>query len=210
MIGENGQLFGWPEPVWLWLDQFGILLGNFMMLMTLGGAVWAWVRREELHRWFRSNRFPMVGEEGDHGGRWKGIVFTTSRAEVPVWVMERQRPAAVAFLASERSLEEARRLAERAKTLDVRNVHTAILADPDDPAEAKAATGRLIGALRKAGIERIAVDVTGGKTPMSLGAFMAAEENGCDSIYVSTEFDPKLKKPKLSTARIRCISCTVE
>jgi len=50
------------------------------------------------------------------------------------------------------------------------------------------------------------VDVTGGKLPMSLGAFMAAEESGADTLYVASEFDPQLKRPDMRTARIRRIS----
>ncbi|RMD85019.1 MAG: TIGR02710 family CRISPR-associated protein, partial [Candidatus Dadabacteria bacterium] len=47
-----------------------------------------------------------------------------------------------------------------------------------------------------------AVDVTGGKVPMSLGAFMAAEEAGTPSIYVTAEYDARLQRPRAETARV--------
>ena len=47
--------------------------------------------------------------------------------------------------------------------------------------------------MRDAEAKEIAVDVTGGKTPMSLGAFMAAEEFAVQTIYITSEFDPSLK-----------------
>jgi N-acetylmuramic acid 6-phosphate (MurNAc-6-P) etherase len=48
------------------------------------------------------------------------------------------------------------------------------------------------------------VDITGGKTPMSVGAFMAAEERGATSLYVTAPHgDNGLNTAK---ARIRAIS----
>jgi hypothetical protein len=60
--------------------------------------------------------------------------------------------------------------------------------------------------LQKNGCKNIAVDITGGKVTMSLGAFMAAEEAGVQTIYISTEFDVALKAPRMDTAKIISIS----
>lgn len=50
------------------------------------------------------------------------------------------------------------------------------------------------------------MDITGGKVTMSIGAFMAAEEQGCASLYVATAF--KDGKPDIATARIPAIAQT--
>lgn len=56
------------------------------------------------------------------------------------------------------------------------------------------------------GCANIAVNVTGGNVLMSLGAFMAAEEAGKDSLYISADFELRLKKPDMRTARITVMS----
>lgn len=78
--------------------------------------------------------------------------------------------------------------------------------DVDDPAPTRRAVMQLIGNLRAAGAVLIAVDLTGGKTPMSLGAFMAAEECGVQTFYVATDFDAALNQPRLPSARIVRVS----
>jgi hypothetical protein len=61
--------------------------------------------------------------------------------------------------------------------------------------------------MRAEGVRNVAVDVTGGKVPMSLGAFMAAEEAALDSLYVTTAW--RDGKPDASTAKLTRISGTV-
>lgn len=210
LVGANGQLFGWAASTWLWLDQFGILAGDLMICLSLAGVVWAWLRRDAIRRWFVTNRFPVVGEEAADEGRWDAILFTISRPEVPVWVLRQQRPGAIALLATEESRPPALAVKEQAAELGIVVVGPEYIGDPDDPAESRERAARLIERLRALGHDRIAVDVTGGKTPMSLGAFMAAEEAGCVSLYVSTQYDPDLKKPHLPSARLRCISRPID
>jgi hypothetical protein len=202
LLGDNGQLFGWSEATWRLLDQAGILIGYAMLLLPIA----AWIGRNRIRDWLRRNRFPRVGGESGADTRWDALVFTVSRFEVPAWVLERHPPAAVALLATEQSKGAARRLAELARRRGIGVADPRLLQDPDDPAGARDETAGLIQHLREQGHERIGVDVTGGKTPMSLGAFMAAEENGCDSLYVTTRYDARLKRPDMSSARIVTIS----
>lgn len=194
------------EPTWLLLDHFGILLGDLLMGCTVIGAVVGFVRRNDLRRWLRTNSFPEVGGEFDPAEQdWDAVVFTVSREEVPRWVMERVRPRSVAFVGTEQSRPVVERLAAFSGEHSIR-VASSHTVDADDPADARRAVAAALTALREAGHTHLAVDVTGGKTPMSIGAFMAAEERQSDSIYVACAFDPRLKKPDMTTARILRIS----
>jgi hypothetical protein len=80
------------------------------------------------------------------------------------------------------------------------------VADPNDPAVSRSQVALLLSELHQAGCRKIAVDLTGGKLPMSLGAFMAAEEAGVTSLYVATDFDRYLKVPDMRTAILRQMS----
>jgi len=206
LIGTNGQLFGWSESTWLWLDQVGILVGNVLMVMTIFTAFWAWVRWNRIRLWLSAKYFSGVGSEVETG-RWDALIHLVSRPEVPSWLNTRLQPKAIALLASEESRPAARKIANDAEKIGMFVVGPQHIDDPDDPAESRRMTTVAIAKLREKGFERIAIDVTGGRKPMSLGAFMAAEEAGCDSIYVAAKYDPGLKKPLLSSARIRCIAC---
>ena len=202
----EGNLFGWTDAAWRFLDQVGILAGDVLMAGSVAAAVAGWLKRDEIRRWFRRNAFPDVGGEvlpGEPG--WDGIVFTVSHEDVPRWVIGQARPRAVAFVCSGLSRKTASALAEYAEAMGIRAVLVRVV-EPDDPAEARSAAAAGIEALGEIGCERVAVDVTGGKLPMSLGAFMAAEEQGADTIYVSTEYDAQLKAPKMETARVLRIS----
>ncbi len=205
-IGDNNQLFGLAESTWLWLDQFGILFGDIALIVGILGGVIAWLQRDRIRRWFSFNRFPVSGREADDEERWDALLFTVSKAEIPQWVMEAKKPRAVAFLATEQSGDAARKLVDHARSAGIDALVPKQVDDPDDPAQAREEAARLIQRLRDKGHGRIAVDVTGGKTPMSIGAFMAAQEAHCDTLYVSSDFDPALKQPVMRSAKIRCIT----
>jgi len=206
LIGPNGQLFGWAESTWLWLDQIGILLGDIMLVVGIIGGIIAFVKRDSIRRWFTRNRFPVSGEELAEDERWDALLFTVSKADLPRWVMAQKKPQAVAFLATAQSLQTASELAEEALSGGMAALPVAQLDDPDDPSEAHEEASRLITRLRSKGCQRIGVDVTGGKTPMSMGAFMAAQEQHCDTLYVTSDFDDALNKSDMRSARIRCIT----
>lgn len=202
----TGNLFGWSDGVWLFLDQLGILLGNILLVFTYAGIVIGILKRNRIRRWFTRNRFPEVGTHDVGGMAWDGILFTVSHEETPRWVMEQLRPKAVAFIASEQSRSIAEKLRETARDLAIDSALPVQSVDPNDPVQSRHAAASLLAAMRRAGSEKLAVDVTGGKTPMSLGAFMAAEECGAGSLYVASRFDPKLNRPDMRTATLKCIS----
>jgi hypothetical protein len=67
------------------------------------------------------------------------------------------------------------------------------------------ATAHVLTRVKQHSTGVIAVDVTGGKTPMSIGAFMAAEENAADTVYATAEYDAS-GKPVTSSIRLIPIS----
>jgi hypothetical protein len=202
----TGNLFGWSDEFWRILDQIGILVGDFTLIVSLFLAGVGFLRRDRIRRWLTRNRFPEVGALDIEGMTWDGIVFTVSHEETPLWVMQQLKPGAVAFIASEQSRASAAKLRETARSLDIGADLPIQTVDPDDPAQSRRAAAALLAKMRQAGAEKLAVDVTGGKTPMSLGAFMAAEECGAGSLYVASQFDSRLKRPDMHTATLRCIS----
>ncbi len=204
MSEELRQLFNWSEQTWLYLDQAGILGGDIMLGLSIVGGAWAWMRRERIRRWFTRNRFPSVGGDAEPEQKWDALVFTVSRPEVPQWVFETLKPAHVAFVASEHSRAAADALAAAAKTQGIDPLPIRLVADPDDPAQSRREVANLLEQLRELGAEAPAVDLTGGKVPMSLGAFMAAEEQQAASLYVTCDY--AAGKPRMDTARILRIS----
>lgn len=185
---------------WLWLDRLGIVLGVLTGLTWVVGLSLAFLKPEVVRSWFSRNRFPHIGvsrfENVD------AIVFTVSHPDVPDWVMQQLRPKAVGFIATEQSRDSALRLKKNAERQHILALEPAILSNPDDPRESRNAAAALLVELADHGA--LSVDVTGGKTPMSLGAFMAAEEFGAKTLYVTCTYQHG--KLDLRTAKIACIS----
>ena len=204
-MGANGQLFGWPAQLWHVLDQVGILLGLVLGAMALLSAVLGFVNRDAIRMWLRYNRFPAVGGEAAEIRDFEGLVFTVSREEVPVFVIEHVQPRAAVLLATTGSDAAANRIREAASRSKCR-IEIQHISNPDDPAESRDQAAVAIRNLRRQGVEKIAVDITGGKAPMSIGAFMAAEVAGCPTLYVTAPYDRNLEQPDMRQARICRIS----
>lgn len=183
------------------LDQVATLLGLAMGLTWFAGLLLAYFKPDSLRRWFSRNRFPSIGGRPDLD--WQGLVFTVSRADVPEWVIAQVNPQHIGLLVSDamQNVGETIRnyAAQRGIQVDILSIH-----DPNNPAEVKQHTKQLLTTLQEHGLQHLAVDITGGKVPMSVGAFMAAEEMGCDSIYVATDYING--KPDMSSANLIAIS----
>ncbi|WP_031433639.1 PDDEXK family nuclease [Methylomarinum vadi] len=200
----NEQLFGWNEQTWLYLDQLGILAGNVMLLFSLCAVVFGWLRRDNIRRWFSRNRFPHIGGKPE-GKDWQGLVFTVSRDELPCWVIGQLRPKRIGLLVTDHSEAAGKRIQAYAEQQGIA-VHRRMIENADDPNEVYLRTRELLQLLRGEESGRLAIDITGGKVPMSLGAFMAAEEAGVDSLYVSTRFEQG--RPDMRSASITSVSRT--
>ncbi len=199
------KAFMLDPSVWEIVDRISTLLGLATSVAAIVAGILAWVSRDRLRAWLRGNRFPKVGGLARDDAHWTALLFTVSRAEVPAFVIERARPTWVGFVGTAFSAGAVRSLEATAQALGIRVAGTRQVADADDPEEARTAVHALLADLRRYGISNVAVDVTGGKVPMSLGAFMAAEEARVDSLYVTVSYDEQ-RQPQPQTARIRCVS----
>jgi hypothetical protein len=201
----------WLNPqTWDALDKLGILLSDFTLAVGLAGTGWAFLRRKDIRRWmarFAARRLPPVGFDLESRQRWDAIAFTVSNAEVPLRVLERHLDAGrVGLIFSEKSRPAAEEIKAFLRTHGKPPPEEQVIHNVDDPAEARRKTRFLLDLWRADNLATLAVDVTGGKTPMSLGAFLAAEEAGASTLYVTAEYDPNLRKPNLDTAQVRCLS----
>ena len=199
------NLFNWSDQFWLRLDQIGILVGDVMMLLTILTAIYGFIKRDTLRRWFRHNRFPSVGGEIGHQ-QYDALLCTISHSELPIWLIDQLQPGAIALIATSQSQQAAGQVAEYAAARGIEIVNTQPLNSADDVAEVRTKACQLLGQLTEAYGPNCAVDITGGKVPMSLGAFMAAEEYGVDTLYVSAQFDRQLKRVDSATARLLRLS----
>ncbi|MGR9046362.1 MAG: hypothetical protein ACU83N_13800 [Gammaproteobacteria bacterium] len=194
------QLFGWSEQTWLLLDQFGILAGNVMLLISWFVFVVGWIKKDSIRHWLTRNRFPHIGGKPE-GLTWQAVIFTVSRYELPCWVIEQLQPERIGLLTTRHSEAVGQRIQAYAAGLGIA-VWQRMIENPDDPNEVYRHAWALFQLLGQEG--RTAVDITGGKVPMSLGAFMAAEEAGIDTLYVSTNFENG--RPDMRTAKIISVS----
>ncbi|CAA6820306.1 MAG: Unknown protein [uncultured Thiotrichaceae bacterium] len=206
---DSNELFGWSKQTWDFLDQWGILLGGFASLIAIVAfflgmiALFKW---ERLRRHFTKNRFPNVQDTSDDHANWQGMLFTVSHEQTPLWVIDSCKPAYISLLATQKSRGATEKIMAHAEQQGLTVFDPIYIENPDNPAEVKRETKHLLQRMQAEGVERVAVDITGGKTPMSLGAFMAAEETLATTLYVSTKFDEQLKKPDMRTASLTTIS----
>lgn len=183
-----------------WIDRVdaaGILLGYLVTAFAAAAGllsvpfwkeVLAWLRRREEVRYTELGTDVFLS-----AGRIEAIVIPVSRYEQPAWIIQQLEPQEVALLYTSRSRDNALRLAEELGSRVVFRPsreeieRTEMMLDrAHDPEAARRQVARFISVFERQGISksRIFVDTTGGTAPMSIGAFMAAEEAGVSSIYV--------------------------
>lgn len=200
------NLFQLSDQTWLYLDQIRTVTTLIASMIVILGFAGGFLNRRRIKAWLLRNQFPHVGENLTDNGYWDAMIFTVSRPQVPEWVMRTYEPRYVAFIASRQSTESAELLQTVAADMRRQVLAPYILQDPNDPKETREACSHLVSRLKRLGARRIAVDITGGKATMSIGAFMGAEETGVDTVYVSTRFDEDLKRPDPSSAKLIGIS----
>ena len=140
-------------------------------------------------RLLRDN-FPSDGQFSPEMKTYQGIVFTVSRANLPLWVIDHCQPKVIGLLGSRVSAGHLEEISAHARKAGI-EVISRILENPDNVARSKKESEEMIQEMQEQGYGPIAFDLTGGKTPMSLGAFLAAEKEGLDSLYVTAQYDDK-------------------
>ncbi len=197
-----------PEDIIVKLDKAGIVLGLLLACLSVGLGTVAFIRRQDfaqhVRRWLRRSHFENVGEEFD--GKVTAIVIPVSRHEQPEWIIRWLKPKHVAFLYTSltQSKNAVLKLVERFGSQvtffpnkEMVRKEELIIRDPDDPSESKTRTHHFLQHFLEQGIpqDEIFVDTTGGKVPMSIGAFQAAEELNVSTIYVVGRDNGYITKP---------------
>ncbi|HSL84469.1 MAG TPA: hypothetical protein VLF66_16980 [Thermoanaerobaculia bacterium] len=185
-----------PQRVIEFIDGAGIVLGYLLSGFAAAAALLSIPYWRDLSRWVKaqSRSFYGVGENAfPMRGKIEAIVIPVSRYEQPAWIIRHLQPKEVALLYTETSKSVAVRLADEFGTRAVfRPMREEIartemrLDEPYDPLAARALTAAFLRRWKERGIspQGTFVDTTGGTAPMSIGAFLAAEEAGVSSIYV--------------------------
>ena len=119
---------------------------------------------------------------------YDALIFTVSRSDIPNWMIANYKPKVIGLVGSTEYSKSVDAIKEEAEKQGIK-VHRRILENPDRVARVNEEAIEIINAIQQDGFEKIAVDITGGKTPMSIGVFLAAEEHGLDSLYVSADYD---------------------
>lgn len=189
------------------MDQIGILLGFTSLLVTIVIAVIGFYKRDSIRNWLSGNRFPEIGGAVKDASEWDAIIFTVSRSSTPKWVIDTASPAMTGIVGSASNqvfLDSMNEVESYAESKGCEVVGVEKINDSSDVSEVKNKVKSLIDIAIKKGAQHIAVDLTGGTAPMSLGAFMAAEEAKITSLYVSMDFNEF--KPIYSSAKLLKIS----
>lgn len=176
--------------VWLPIVTGALFTGNlvFLTLSLLGGGA-SLIALYSLVEKIKKRRQPSFGGEASGIAR-KGLIFTVGhQTETIEYALGGQQPQWVGFLCTEQTIDVTDRLV-RSLQLSADRWRREIV-DPRDIADVRTKTQSLIDWLAKQGLktEQIALDPTGGMTPMSLGAYSVAQERQIDSQYVRSRYD---------------------
>lgn len=185
-----------------WLDFFADLTTLVSVFFI---APLAYLKRDRIRRWLGVfNRYQGNGEELQDI-QADGVVFTVSHKETPIWLMDKVRPTHIALVYTQLSRPFMEEIREYANQQHINVVSTKLLKDPDELRDAREAVSSAIHDLRHHGCQQPAVDLTGGNSIMSLGAFQAGGEAGVNVIYISPPYDEQLRRRDLSRAKILAI-----
>jgi hypothetical protein len=197
----------------VWLESikdatwvFGLdLVGILAAILAAVFSVWNWLiaKRRQL-----GNKLPRAEELSEESFSADAVLFTVSASELPILVIDSLKPKVVGFVHSKESYRHMEEIRTFARGAGIKVLPTNELDDIHDPNESRDAIAGLVQQAAKGkGRARVFVDITGGKTPMSVGAYQAAVESGATVMYVQTESTPvgdgwEVDK---TTARIRRI-----
>lgn len=142
----------------------------------------------------KSSLYGTSGENAAFNVPRKGVIYTVGLQTDSIrFSMVRQTPDYVGFMCSKETEPYTNKLIDiLGLDKDKCNIKTV---DPQNINEIRLETKLIIEWMSSMGLKNsdIAVDVTGGKTTMSVGAFSMAEELKIDTQYIKSDFDEKNK-----------------
>ena len=189
-------------------NAWWIFIDRMLMTVALLAAPVAFIFRRwlgaALRRWL-GHRYAGVGGEMD-GASVDALIFTVSKADLPIMSIKKLNPRMVGMLRSDDSKDDAREIGDYCRSKNI-EVFERSIEHVDNVAAAKRYTLELVLEAKQRNAASLAVDITGAKKPMSIGAFMAAEEEGIKSIYTTCDYtNDRERKPKPNTAHIVIVS----
>jgi hypothetical protein len=176
--------------IWIPIVITAITTGDatFIILSLIGGAL-LMVALYSLLDKLKKRWQPTFGGEASGIPR-KGLIFTVGlQAETIDYALAGQNPQWAGFLCTEQTLGVVDRL--MASQQFPPDHWRREIVDPRDIIDVRAKTHALLDWMIRQGLklEEIALDPTGGMTPMSLGAFSVAQERQIDCQYVRSRYD---------------------
>ncbi|MBU4320217.1 MAG: hypothetical protein KJ739_03925 [Nitrospinae bacterium] len=132
----------------------------------------------------------------------KGIIYTAGKQTDTIKLsLDKQQPVHVGFLCSKESEPFVDELI-RAMGFDEDKYIKKIVNDPENIVEIRTETKLIIDWMLAKNMQSndVAIDVTGGKTTMSIGVYSMAEELKIDTQYIKSDFDEN-NKPIKNTQR---------
>lgn len=192
--------------LWLLIDRISTLLGLLTTVLAITGLVVGLFRGGWLWRFIRRTNSFIDAESEEITANASAVImnYNPKNMELVRTAVSMLKPEVLVLLGTSRDeLHDAcRTLAE--ENLDV--IAMPALENVHSSSEARQRARHGIQQLRERFQPRaIVCDVTGGTKPMTLGLFMAAEEEGVATVYLATERDPA-GKPIKSTARLSYVS----
>jgi hypothetical protein len=195
------------ENSWLVLDRISMLLGYVCSLMFLYGLVdlarpAGWLRRTF------ARRLPFAHPETEQiRASTRGFVLCAHNAALCKTLLDKIDPTQVALVyADELELEKIKTMI-RARANPIAIVHESRTHSAEIAGVSKRAALLAVDALlNKLDAQEIAVDITVGSKPITVGLFMAAEERGVASVYLASDWTDGVRSTDTNKQRLVYVS----
>lgn len=175
------------------LDAVTILLGAFLTFISIAGLLFSLLSYPQIRAFLsRGTKDALdIRDQEISGTHWDAIIFLLGNAEIPAFHMRDTGVDvdAVGLVVTEKSqtevLDTVRAVAAECR-VSIRA--TELVADHESATLSFDLVMHMLHRLREEGADKIAVDVTGGTKPMSIGAFNAAVQSNVAVIYTASDY----------------------
>ena len=193
------------------INSADTVVGYLMNFSVIFGVILGFWKKDAFFKYFQKWKtkpeFINVGEPFEVPiEKFKAAIIPVSKREQPEWIIRHLKPNYVSLVFTEQTKEYAKSLIKDFSdkidffpNLEDMDNPSYILSTPDNVEEAQKKAKKYIRKYIQKGIESsdIFVDTTGGKVPMSIGMFQAAEQVGVSSIYIIGTDNGLILKPDI-------------
>ena len=200
--------------MWSWLEStqnalwvFGLdLIGIVAAIVAAIFSMWNWflTKRREF-----SNKLPRADKTSETAFTPDAVIFTVSASELPIHALKVfYKTPVVGFVHSAKSHKHMTKIRDYAREAGIKVLPPHELEDIHDPNQCRdAVAGLILQASKGRSRAGVFVDITGGKTTMSVGAYQAAVDRGATVVYTEAESEPdgetwRVKKDTVKPRRI--------